>query len=153
MRIAILFLFAVAHASALAAAAGPLVPTKPSEVVTLAFSGTVCASSSVALDQRVLPDGTTVPFAIPEGRVLVVTEVDWQIDGNTPSVTMTFELRALTPAATATTFFTDFATSNAEGDAGNVRPVANAIVGTALCARGSTGVQEAYVRGFLAKDK
>jgi hypothetical protein len=56
-----------------------LAPSKASMLVTLRSSGATCGASPwKALDTRVNPDGTLSPFVIPEGRVLVVTSVDWR---------------------------------------------------------------------------
>jgi hypothetical protein len=57
----------------------PLAPTKPSDMVTLRSSGSVCTGSPWRrLDRRVNPDGTVTPYTIPAGQVLVVTSVDWR---------------------------------------------------------------------------
>jgi hypothetical protein len=81
MRIA---LVAVAPllAAAAAVAAGPLAPTRPSEVVTLAASldppGCTGGANGTALDRMVTPEGTYVPIAIPPKKVLVLTEIRWR---------------------------------------------------------------------------
>jgi hypothetical protein len=60
-----------------------LVPTKPSDVVTLRGSSppTFCMGTGPTrtsiIETRILSDGTTQPFQIPNGEVLVVTGIDW----------------------------------------------------------------------------
>jgi hypothetical protein len=157
VRTALLSLLAAVPAWALSASAAPLTPAKPSQIVTLITTGTVCPSGGLlAVDQQVLPDGSIAPFTIPPRRVLIVTEVSWLILGGTPSSTATFGLRSETAAATDDpTFFFDSGTTNAQGGSGNLRSVANAVVasGATLCLVGSTGQKQVTVRGFIAKDK
>lgn len=65
-------------------------PDKPSQIVHLRGgpgSGTNCTPfvGSTLLDHQLLPDGTTVPFTIPPGRVLVLTGVSWNLFGAPPT--------------------------------------------------------------------
>jgi hypothetical protein len=57
-------------------------PTNPSEIVTLRGSGAGggvggCAGSETNFDTQVMPDGTTQPFTIRSGEVLILTGVEW----------------------------------------------------------------------------
>jgi hypothetical protein len=140
-----------------AAAAGPLVATKPSQVVTLTVGGEGCAFGE-AIALRVLADGTTAPFTIPEGQVLAINEVDWGIAFGPASSTLVIALSAQLPgAASPVPFFLDTAPSDGNGSGGTTSPVAQAIVasGATVCRAGGTeqGARSVIVRGFLAKAK
>src|SRR5262245_51829950 len=65
------------------ASAGALEPKKPSDVVTLTTSGTVCPdfASAMLLDRRITPDGTQEPFVVPAKRVLVITKLEVTANG------------------------------------------------------------------------
>lgn len=66
--------------AAQAAPPAPLAPTAPSQLVTIRSGGQEkCGSSPwLKLDTQVNQDGTLSPFAIPQGKVLVVTSIDWR---------------------------------------------------------------------------
>jgi hypothetical protein len=51
-------------------------PAKPSDLVTLIPQG-FCPSGGFDMKIRVLPDASEVPFAIPAGRVFVITGWQW----------------------------------------------------------------------------
>lgn len=54
-------------------------PTKPSDLVTIRSSGAKCEPSPwLKLDTQITGEGTLVPFAIPTGKVLVVTSIDFR---------------------------------------------------------------------------
>ena len=67
-----------------ARAAGPLAPTRPTEIVTLAASfeppGCTGGGSGTRLDTIVTAEGTYVPLQVPSKRVLVLTEIRWIAD-------------------------------------------------------------------------
>ena len=42
---------------------------------------------------RTLPDGTSTPFTIPAGKVLIITDVNWQIDSGNPGTVVRLLLR------------------------------------------------------------
>jgi hypothetical protein len=77
----ILPLLALPFLASPALAAGPLAPTRASEVVQLFASfnppGCTASAAGATLDTRVLPDGTYAPLVIPPKRVLVITDVRW----------------------------------------------------------------------------
>jgi hypothetical protein len=77
---AIIALAAVSAAAGPAGAAG-VGPSRASDIVTLVSSGASCGGANYFVDLRVNPDGTTSPFEIPPGRVLVVTSAEWQGSG------------------------------------------------------------------------
>jgi hypothetical protein len=145
------FVLVLAGTLAAPAAAGPLTPTRPSDVVTLVNgAGNPCTVTGSALDLRVQPDGTRVPFAVPPGRVLVVTGIDF----TTPDAAATdVELFVERPPDASQVFVT----STAGGGSASIPDV---IVGSgsALCVRavpkgGGASPVLAVVHGFLAKDK
>jgi hypothetical protein len=66
-------------------AASALAPKRASDLVTLVAEGEgECPLGGHAFDTRVLSDGSQVPFAMPPGRVLVVTGFDFVIGGAPP---------------------------------------------------------------------
>jgi hypothetical protein len=42
---------------------------------------------------RTLPDGTATSFTIPAGKVLIITDVNWQITAGTPGTVSRLNLR------------------------------------------------------------
>lgn len=63
---------------------------KASELVSL--SG-IFNSSGEIFFQKTLPDGTAIPFTIPAGKVLIITDVNWQIDSGNPGAVARLLLR------------------------------------------------------------
>ena len=133
--------------------AGPLVPSKPSQVVTLAATGTTCVVGRLFEVQH-SADGISVPFSIPPGQVLVVTGFDWSVTGTSGST-----VSAFLTIDTGTAFqeaFSDGALADSSGLATKSVLVPNLIVksGPRLCAgAGGGALVGALVHGFLAKDK
>lgn len=77
--LALASLFAVA---AWPAEAGPLEPTRPSQIVQLRTFGTQCASGfGTAIDLQTRPDGSVSmsPFVLPAKQVLVVQQVSVEV--------------------------------------------------------------------------
>ena len=72
-----LLLLALAGAL-LPVSASALEPKKPSQLVTLEANDPCDQGKGQIYDLRVLPDGSTAPFTIPQGQVLVVTR--WMFD-------------------------------------------------------------------------
>lgn len=140
--------------------AGPLAPTKPSQIVTLDnLAGAACPVIGKALDQQILPDGTRKPFVIPPKTVLVVTEVGWGATGAgaTKATGVVLTTQAVGDS-TASAIFLDTAITDSVGFATKNNLVASAIVSAdrTLCAH-STGAAgntlTVIVRGFLTKAK
>jgi hypothetical protein len=42
---------------------------------------------------RTLPDGTSTTFAVPSGKVLIITDVNWQIESGNPGTVSRLLLR------------------------------------------------------------
>jgi hypothetical protein len=147
-----------------------VVPEKPSDLVTLQAQG-FCPEGGFDMKLQVLPNGTDVPFSIPPGRVLVITDWQW---GNIVTLESNFWQSA------ALTLQTDNPRrSIAVGVAGNATPGAQgtppfnqstsnnaSIVGmvvvepgvhvcvSVLKQNGEQGFpQAAVVHGFLARDE
>ena len=78
MRLAIMLTLALA--GCVASGAQSLGPRMASDLVTLlggapATSG--CSAAERPIDRRTLADGSTGPFTVPAGKVLVLTGVEW----------------------------------------------------------------------------
>jgi len=63
---------------------------KASELVSL--SGLFNATGEIFF-LRTLPDGTSTSFTIPAGKVLIITDVNWQIDSGSPGTVARLLLR------------------------------------------------------------
>ena len=63
---------------------------KASEIVSL--SGLFNANGEIFF-LRTLPDGTSTQFTIPAGKVLIITDVNWQIDSGNPGTVVRLLLR------------------------------------------------------------
>jgi hypothetical protein len=145
---------AVAFFAAVSASAATLAPRRPSDVVTLRSSGAACAlhSSTRLLDLQVLPDGTTAPFALGEKQVLVVTGVDWAVEG--APVDDQIQLILYVDASVPAPLLSD------RGDAHGAQIIRSTtlspiVVAGPLCAASTSLVTSvgATVHGFLAKNR
>jgi hypothetical protein len=139
------------------AIAGPLAPTKPSQVVTLANSGLACPllGGGQVFDVRVGSDGSETPFSIPDGQVLVITGIDWSVFllPGLPGETVIAFLRTPPSPSAAPTVWRGAAVADANGRAGGTAVIPNVVVkpGVPVCLfpGGSAGT----LHGFLAKDE
>lgn len=143
----------VTGAAALAQA-GPLAPTKASQLVTLQASALdpACGVAGKRFDTRVTSDGQfDVDFAIPPKQVLVLTGAEWAVFGANPSATNLVSLGTNGGAS----YFIGTAQADAGGTAGGSARFSHTIrPGTTLCIS-SVGVSDlnARLHGFLAKDR
>lgn len=71
-------------AAALPGSASAVEAKKPSQLVTLEANDQCDSNRGQIYNLRVLPDGSTAPFTIPEGKVLVVTRWMFRFGGGTP---------------------------------------------------------------------
>ena len=82
-----LFVRVFVACSLLCACTGTLEPAKSSDLVTLIADSTtpICPNTTNphSFNDRLMPDGTRVPFAIPTGFVFVITSYDWVLEGST----------------------------------------------------------------------
>jgi hypothetical protein len=63
---------------------------KASEMVSL--SGNFNNTGEIFF-MRTLPDGTSTPFTVPAGKVLIITDVNWQIEAGNPGTVVRLLLR------------------------------------------------------------
>jgi hypothetical protein len=136
--------------------AGPLAPTKASDLVVAGTSNAApdCPVAGRAFDVRFLPDGTEEPFVIPPKRVLVITSVDFTVTSSSPNVTASPVL-SLQSGGVSKSLAIASAMTDANGTAtGNV-VVPNGVVvraGPTLCLIGGDA-PFGLVHGYFAKDK
>lgn len=151
--------------------AGPLAPTKASQIVT-AFASSVpdavqpCFEGASADVYRVTsignPDGTGRPFAIPSKHVFVVTSFDYQVFGTGTSRNILISVLAVDPANPPTSIigYPAFAITGAATDSGG-SAFGNAQIPSGLVIKppavpcvGIPGDPALVVlHGFFAKDK
>jgi hypothetical protein len=139
---------------AAAAQAGPLVPTRASQLVTLQASlpDPICGLSGRPFSTQVTSDGQfELGFVIPPKQVLVVTSLDWAVFGADPSATVLVSLGTNGGAS----YFIGTGVADAAGTAGGSATFSHAIrPGTTLCIS-ALGVDSlnAALHGFLARDR
>lgn len=139
---------------AAAAQAGPLTPTRASQLVTLQASlpDPVCGQFGRPFSTRVTSDGQfELGFVVPPKQVLVVTSIDWAVFGADPGETALVSLGTNGGAS----YFIGTALADAAGAAGGTGSFVHAIrPGTTLCIS-AVGVDNlnATLHGFLAKDR
>jgi hypothetical protein len=134
-------------------------PKKPSSLVTMwtSFGCAQFASASQFLF-RIMPDGNSVPFAVPENQVLIVTDVDWQNssgDGNQPR-TDEASLFLLNGSEPSTFLAKNVATGITETVGGSFHFEHGIAVSSrvAICiSLTSGGTVSARLHGYLTKDK
>ena len=137
-------------------------PKRAGDVVTLgtAFPPAPCPASATALlfDTRILADGTRAPFAIPAGKVLVITGLDYAGDGVTDSAVAA----TLIHATTGEQLFTTVATVHNFGVGSDVAHHSTAVppivVRGAVCLQTDSGTSpplpsQGVLHGFLAADR
>lgn len=130
-------------------------PRRASDLVTLVNRGSSCATVGAAgglLDRRVTADGHEVPFAVPAGKVLVVTGLTWRTTGNTAHAGATLRLE---PPGSLATGFTDTQPALADGHGGNNATLGGLVVGAGvgLCLANSgdsAGAPSGLLYGYLA---
>jgi hypothetical protein len=149
---------------ALPAAAGPLAPTKASQVAILVPTATTksgCGANAYPVDTMRKSDGTVVPFVIPPKEVFVVTSLDVFGEAQEPNRRYFFSLSIdNTPGVPGGTLVIGDAglTDSAGGYAGSVTVPTGAIVpsGVLLCSKiGGPSEEPTFMRvhGFFAKAK
>jgi hypothetical protein len=152
------FAFLVA---ALPASAGPLAPTKPSQLVTARALGTDCpfddgepSSSAKLIDSMTTIEGTSQPFVIPPKQALVITGVHI-LAGGAPDTTVGMNLLVLNGPGVAVLI----ERSGRTDAGGNVTidvtlPTGLPVrAGNQLCVASSLVGVGGSVTGFFVKDK
>jgi hypothetical protein len=163
-RVVTLVLVAAAATPVLA---GPLAPSKPSDVVTLMpdASGANGACGPAMQEQRVDAlingaDGSLSPFTIPDKEVLVLTGGTWEDVTAAANVNVVLELSLKTATTSNLIAATPAVRSDAAGIAAGSFTLEPGIVikpGASLCASfnvaGTSTLAFPRLTGFLAKDK
>jgi hypothetical protein len=155
MRFVTLAAPAIALFASASSSAGPLAPTRASDlVVAITKSSTACPVSGTLFDTRVLPDGTEEPFVIPPKRVLVVTSVDVALDTSAPAGQAGAPVVAIQTATTTLPILQGTVLTDVDGTAvGNVATTGAAVrPGVSICLVGGN-TQGGVLHGFFAKDK
>jgi hypothetical protein len=135
-----------------------LAPTRANDLVTLiADSSTpICPQTSVPhiFGDRLLPDGTRVPFAIPEGRVFVITSFDWVVEGSTQANNNVWTAVTLMGSGNNNNAFFSAAQADSIGRAAGSTTVPSGVAvghGTTMCLDFVGGASDSFARlhGFL----
>jgi hypothetical protein len=169
MRISRFPILVLATVVATQVLAGPLAPSKPSDIVTLMpdASGANGACTTSSQEQRVdavisSADGSLSPFTIPDKEVLVLTGGTWETVSAAPNVNVLLELRLKTasPGTNNLIVSAPAVRSDAAGIAAGSFTLEPGIVikpGASLCASlnigGTNTLAFPRLTGFLAKDK
>ena len=166
MRISRFLTLVLATAAATQVLAGPLAPSKPSDVVTLMpnlsdGSNGSCNSPELRVDGVIdSTDGSLSPFTIPAKEVLALTGGTWSHKSVTPNANAFLELSLRTGTTSNNLVATTAVRSDAAGVAAGTFTLEPGIVikpGASLCAvldvAGTDAVVFPRLTGFLAKDK
>jgi hypothetical protein len=126
----------------------------------LAFGSCPFAVTTALFNIIVKGDGTTAPFSIPAGQVLVITDLTVYANSKTPGDIVQIQVIAGTAGSSARPIFIDNVTAGASGGVGLSATFPTGIVvksGTSLCPVAiDAGVNDfagGTLRGFLTKDK
>jgi hypothetical protein len=156
-----LVLLAAAFAAA-PAVAGPLAPSKPSQLVTVRYLETGCplaapdpGTTANALDEMSTLEGLQQPFVIPPRQALVITSVNFTVVGEAGD---SFGMNLIAVNGTQRAVLAQaLVKTEAEGVGSLTIPIPTGIAireGNALCMVASAGGTPAgAVTGFFAKDK
>ena len=154
-----LFLLGLASTPASAAA---LAPSKPSQLVTVAALGS-CTALGLTTDlfnTLVKGDGTTAPFSIPAGQVLVITDLTVFATGKTAGGTVQVQVAVGTAATSHIFIVAANVTANPSGGVGFTATFPTGIVvksGASICPLAFDGTSNVAaggsLHGFLTKDK
>jgi hypothetical protein len=148
-----------------AAAAGPLVPTRPSQLVTVrALRGgsqpcpidpTGDLNEPFQIDLMANLAGPQRPLVIPDEKVLVITHVHLITESAPPNISVKLALIAVTGQDLGVLAETD-AITNGDGIASADIDLPSGIAvrpGQPLCAAAGRGTTFGTVSGFFAKDR
>ena len=110
---------------------------------------------------RTLPDGTSTAFTIPAGKVLIITDVNWQIDSGNPGTVVRLLLRIenlANPALIRNVHNSVFTLNNAGVNGVNERLGAGIVVSsaakiTAQLTAPSGALGALYLIGYLAPEE
>jgi hypothetical protein len=142
----------------------PLGPTRASDLITLSSSRALCQAGHPTIlrfDQQNNGDGTTTPFTIPAGFVLVVTGIDFRqgITGSGPGAQEELFFYASSEASGSFSLLADLMA--APGSSDSRAGVSATITGVAIKSTavpcwqvnsGSIGSASALLHGYVAPD-
>jgi hypothetical protein len=137
--------------------AAALAPAKASDLVvavTLDQAAT-CTGGGRPFDTRVLPDGSQVPFVIPEKRVFVITSLDWNLGSGAPAGELALPTVLVKNGTNSFPIIQASGFTDPDGTAGGTVLVPNGAAvraGSQLCILGGTQ-PNGLLHGFFAKDK
>jgi hypothetical protein len=103
----LLILFWVFSISSVPQALSFVVPEAPADLVALFGSSTTGQISSF---KRIMPNGTTVIFAIPPGQILVIKNMNWSVEKSSDIQSNTNVLRLLIPSTVTSSPYWSFST-------------------------------------------
>jgi len=140
--------------------AAGLAPKKASNLVTLATTGGCLLPQLAVASQfttRNLPDGSSVPFTIPNGQVLIVTDVDWTANSGAGNLPRTEQAILLLVTNTSITGLGENVATGITQAVGGSFHFTNGVVvapNTSLCiGLTSNNTVAAFLQGYLASDK
>ena len=145
----------------LVTSAQALEPAKASDLVTLISDAKtpICPNTTVphTFGDRLMPDGTRVPFRFPNDLVLVITSFDWIVEGHSQPNTTVWTAVQLIGAGREVAVYSG-AHADGIGRAAGSTVVPNGFAvksGTVLCmdAVGAATTVSARVHGFLAPNR
>ena len=145
----------------LVASVHALEPTKASELVTLISDAKtpICpnTSSPHTFGDRLMPDGTRVPFRFSNDLVLVITSFDWVVEGSSQANNTVWTAVELMGAGKELAVFSG-AHADSIGRAAGYTVVPNGFAvksGTVLCMDTVGGATDVFARvhGFLAPNR
>jgi hypothetical protein len=138
------------------AGAEELAPKDASQLVTLRTTVVGgCQTGGTKFTLRVLPDGTTTPFTIPEGKVLVLTNFNWTVLSTQPiTVSLVLESAPSFPVVESSQVFTTRAIPDIGGRSVDSAAIQQVVVRSGvLCLEPSGPLNDALVHGFFAPDR
>ena len=144
-------------AAATAAMAGVLAPSKASQSVVLRTNGvsTGCGGTSLdaAIDTQILPDGSTAPFTIPAGHVLVLDGIAWAASAGMPGRLIGILVDINGDFTNAP--WNDSAIADSVGDVGHDVFIPNIPIksGVTPCLHSGGTITRGIVHGFLTNDR
>jgi hypothetical protein len=147
---------ATALVSATAAMAGVLAPSKPSQSVVLRTNGvsTGCGGTSLdaVIDTQILSDGSTAPFTIPPGDVLVLDGIAWAASSGMAGRLIGILIDINGDLINAP--WNDSAIADSLGDVGHDVFIPNIPIksGVTPCLHSGGTITRGIVHGFLTRD-
>jgi hypothetical protein len=141
-----------------ASAGGGLAPKKASDIVTVSQTGQPCPGGGgyYVLDDRQLPTGQSVSFAIPPGKVLILTGVTWSAVSGTPGAPVIGLLSSQAPGTSLVSHHYSSATFASDGTVFETELTPPAVIapGRSICFSVTAGsFNAASLHGFLVPDK